>query len=299
MKLGFIGLGHMGHAMATRLLRGGHQLIVYNRSPAKARDLRGLGATVADTVAEACEVEAVITMVSDDEAIEAIVFGAGGIRVHLPDGAIHVSCSTISPRMADRLAKAHELEAQRFVAAPVLGRPEAAQAGELFVLAAGARATVEELAPVFEAFGQRTFVVSEQPDHALLVKLSCNFLITSMIESVGEAMALVGKAGIDPRHYLDILTSSLFGAPAYRTYGPLIAERRFEPAQFAATLGAKDIRLTLAAAEDLRVHHPRAVHARARTRRRACRLVGDRRARRTGCRPHGAVSVMAAAAGSR
>ena len=256
MKLGFIGLGHMGHAMAARLLRGGHQLIVYNRSPEKARDLRNLGATVADTVAEACEVEAVITMVSDDDAIEAIAFGAGGIRVHLPDGAIHVSCSTISPRMADRLAKAHALEAQRFVAAPVLGRPDAAAAGELFVLAAGARATLDELAPVFEAFGQRTFVVSEQPDHALVVKLSCNFLITSTIESVGEAMALVGKAGIDPRHYLDILTSSLFGAPVYRTYGALIAERRFEPAQFAATLGEKDIRLTLDTAEDLRVPMP-------------------------------------------
>jgi 3-hydroxyisobutyrate dehydrogenase-like beta-hydroxyacid dehydrogenase len=138
----------------------------------------------------------------------------------------------------------------------VFGRPEAAEAGQLFVVAAGDPAAVKEAGPVFEAIGQRTFAVSEEPKAANLVKLSGNFLIASVIEALGEAMALVGKQGIDRKAYLEILTSTLFNAPIYKTYGALIAERRFEPAGFAAPLGQKDIRLALAAAESLRVPMP-------------------------------------------
>jgi 3-hydroxyisobutyrate dehydrogenase-like beta-hydroxyacid dehydrogenase len=256
MKLGFIGLGHMGRAMATRLLEAGHEVTVYNRSRSKAEALRTRGARVADRVADACEVDAVITMVADDAAIESIVFGADGVLAHLPRGSIHVSSSSISVAMARRLDQAHERSSQGLVAAPVLGRPEAAEAGKLFVLAAGPHGRLVRVEPVFAAIGQRTFEVSDRPELALLVKLSCNFLTASVIEAVGEAMALVEKSGLDPHRYLEIVTSTLFGAPAYKTYGELIAERHFEPAEFAASLGEKDIRLVLEAAESLRVPMP-------------------------------------------
>ena len=155
-----------------------------------------------------------------------------------------------------RWEAAHTKAGQRFVAAPVFGRPDIAAAGQLFVVAAGAPDAVKSAAPLFDAIGKRTFVISETPKAANLVKLSGNFLIASVIESLGEAMALVAKGGVDRRQYLDILTSTLFGAPVYKTYGGLIADGKFEPAGFAAPLGQKDIRLTLAAAEDLRVPMP-------------------------------------------
>jgi 3-hydroxyisobutyrate dehydrogenase-like beta-hydroxyacid dehydrogenase len=142
------------------------------------------------------------------------------------------------------------------VAAPVFGRPDVAAAGQLFVVAAGAPDSIKAAATLFDSIGKRTFVVSETPKAANLVKLSGNFLLASVIESLGEAMALLGKAGIDRRQYLDILTSTLFNVPVYKTYGGLIADGQFEPAGFAAPLGYKDIRLTLAAAEDLRVPLP-------------------------------------------
>ena len=154
------------------------------------------------------------------------------------------------------MTAAHAEAGQRFVAAPVFGRPEAAQAAKLFVVAAGEPAPLQAISAAFDAISQRTFVVSDEPKTANLVKLSGNFLITSVIESLGEAMALVGKAGVDKHQYLDILTSTLFGAPIYKTYGALIAGEQFEPAGFAASLGQKDIRLVLAAAEELQVPMP-------------------------------------------
>jgi 3-hydroxyisobutyrate dehydrogenase-like beta-hydroxyacid dehydrogenase len=154
------------------------------------------------------------------------------------------------------MTAAHAEADQQFVAAPVFGRPEAAQAAQLFVVAAGQPATLQALSAVFDAVSQRTFVVADEPKTANLIKLSGNFLITSVIESLGEAMALVGKAGVDKQQYLDILTSTLFGAPIYKTYGALIAGEQFEPAGFAASLGQKDIRLVLSAAEELRVPMP-------------------------------------------
>jgi 3-hydroxyisobutyrate dehydrogenase-like beta-hydroxyacid dehydrogenase len=197
-------------------------------------------------------------MLANDEAVEGIVFGDDGIVSSLAPGATHVSSSTVSVGFAERLTEAHAQAGQQFVAAPVFGRPEAAQAAKLFVVAAGAPAAVEALSGVFDAFSQRTFVVSEEPKTANLVKLSGNFLIASVIETLGEAMALVNKAGVDKHQYLDILTSSLFDAPVYKTYGGLIAGEQFEPAGFAATLGQKDVRLVLAAAEDLQVPLPTA-----------------------------------------
>jgi 3-hydroxyisobutyrate dehydrogenase-like beta-hydroxyacid dehydrogenase len=195
-------------------------------------------------------------MLANDEAVEGIVFGDDGIVSSLASGATHVSSSTVSVGLAERLTEAHAQAGQQFVAAPVFGRPEAAQAAKLFVVAAGAAEPVAALSEVFDAIGQRTFVVSEERKTANLIKLSGNFLIMSVIESVGEAMALVGKAGVDKHQYLDIITSTLFGAPVYKTYGGLIAGGEFEPAGFAASLGQKDLRLVMAAAEELNVPMP-------------------------------------------
>ena len=256
MKVGFIGLGHMGAGMAANLLRAGHEVTVYNRTLGKEQALVERGAHAAGRVADACQGEAVVTMLADDRAVEGIVFEDQGVIGSLGPGAIHLSMSTISVALSERLARAHAKAGQRFVAAPVFGRPDVAAAGKLFIVAAGAPDAVTACSPLLEALGQKTFSVGDEPQAANLVKLSGNFLLASVIEGLGEAMALVGKAGVDRHQYLELLTSTLFTAPVYKTYGGLIAEGKFEPAGFAAPLGYKDIRLTLAAADSLRVPMP-------------------------------------------
>ncbi|OBG37628.1 NAD(P)-dependent oxidoreductase [Mycobacterium sp. E3198] len=256
MDIGFIGLGNMGQGMAANLVAAGHRVAVYNRSPGKTEGLVQRGATAADTVAQACRAEVVFTMLADDRAVEAVALGPDGIVASLPAGAMHVSSSTISVALSERLAAAHADAGQRYAAAPVFGRPEAATAAKLFVIAAGAPEVLQPVQPLFDAIGQRTFVVSEQPHTANLVKLSGNFLLASAIETIAEAVALVSKAGVDRQQYVDILTSTLFAAPAYQTYGGLIARQEFEPAGFAASLGLKDVRLVLAAGEQLEVPLP-------------------------------------------
>ncbi len=256
MKTGFIGLGHMGSAMAANLVKAGHDVTVFNRSPAKRRALLELGAHEATRVAEACRGDVVITMLADDSAVADVALGDDGIVGNLPRGAIHISMSTISVALSKKLAQAHAAVGQRFVAAPVFGRPEAALAAKLFIVAAGDPATVDACKPLFDALGQKTVAIGAEPTAANLVKLSGNFLLAAAIEALGEAIALVGKAGIDRRSYVDLLTSTIFPAPAYKTYGDLIADGKFQPAAFAAPLGYKDIRLALAAAETLRVPLP-------------------------------------------
>jgi 3-hydroxyisobutyrate dehydrogenase-like beta-hydroxyacid dehydrogenase len=256
MDVGFIGLGQMGAGMAANLVKAGHRVTVFNRTAAKAEPLVSQGTKATARVADTCHGDAVFTMLANDEAVEGVTFGASGIMANLAAGALHISCSTISTAFADRLAQEHARAGQRFVSAPVFGRPEAAAAGLLFVVAAGLAEAISTAQPLLDAIGQRTFVVSETPKAANLVKLSGNFLIAAVIESLGEAMALVGKAGIDQHQYLDLLTSTLFNAPVYKTYGALIADRKFEPAGFAAPLGQKDIRLALAAGEELNVPLP-------------------------------------------
>jgi 3-hydroxyisobutyrate dehydrogenase-like beta-hydroxyacid dehydrogenase len=257
MKVGFIGLGRMGAGMAANLIKAGHPLRVYNRTPGRAAELVAQGAQAAASAADAClGAAAVITMLADDAAIEGVALGERGVVGGLGAGAVHISMSTISVALSERLAAAHAKAGQRFVAAPVFGRPDAAAAAKLFIVAAGAADAVAACAPLFEALGQKHFVIGEQPQAANLVKLSGNFLLASAIEALGEAVALIGKAGVDRRQYLDILTSTLFNAPVYKNYGAMIVERKFEPAGFAAPLGQKDIRLTLSAAENLGVPMP-------------------------------------------
>jgi 3-hydroxyisobutyrate dehydrogenase-like beta-hydroxyacid dehydrogenase len=256
MKIGFIGLGRMGSAMAENLLKAGHDVTVFNRSAEKSRPLLDLGAHQASSIAQACTGEAVITMLADDTAVSNAALTDDGIVKKLPQRAIHISMSTISVELSKQLAQAHARAGQRFVAAPVFGRPEAAAAAQLFIVAAGDPAAVGACRPLFDAMGQRTISIDEDPTAANLVKLSGNFLLASAIEALGEAVALVGKAGIDRHAFVDLLTSTIFPAPAYKTYGNLIADNQFQPARFAAPLGFKDIRLALAAAESLRVPMP-------------------------------------------
>jgi 3-hydroxyisobutyrate dehydrogenase-like beta-hydroxyacid dehydrogenase len=256
MDVGFIGLGRMGAGMAANLLKAGHRVTVYNRTPAKADSLIAQGAKRAAGIADACRGDAVITMLANDDAVESAVFGPGGVTTSLPAGALHISSSTISVALSQRLSEKHAELGHQFVAAPVFGRPDVAAAGRLFVIAGGSAAAVDRAAPLLAAIGQRTYKVSDTPKAANLVKLSGNFLGASVIEALGEALALVAKGGIDEQLYLEVMTSSLFDAPIYKTYGSLIASGRFAPAGFAAPLGHKDIRLLLAAAEDLRVPMP-------------------------------------------
>jgi 3-hydroxyisobutyrate dehydrogenase-like beta-hydroxyacid dehydrogenase len=256
MKIGFIGLGQMGAGMAANLLKAGHEVAVYNRTAAKAEALVRLGARAERSVEAVCAADAVITMLANDDAVEDIVFGKGGVLTSLRKGTAHISSSTISVALSKRLAAAHAAAGQHYLAAPVFGRPDAAANGKLFVVVGGAAGLVETYMPLFNSLGQKTFVMSSKPEDANLVKLSGNFLIAVVIESLGEALALIGKGGLDQQQYLDLLTSTLFDAPVYKTYGRLIVERRFEPAGFAAPLGQKDIRLTLAAAEMLNVPLP-------------------------------------------
>jgi 3-hydroxyisobutyrate dehydrogenase-like beta-hydroxyacid dehydrogenase len=253
MKVGLIGLGNMGLGMAASLLKGGHEVTVYNRTAGKAQALEAQGARVAVQVAEACGGDAVISILADDHAVESVVFGDGGVLSSLARGAVHVSSSTISVALAERMTAAHAKNGQRFVSAPVFGRPEAAAAAKLFVTVAGAPDAVEDCMPLCEAVGQTTFRFGETPSAA---KLSGNFLISSVIESLAEAMTLVAKGGVDQHAYLDFLTSTLFNAPVYKTYGGIIADKKFEPAGFASVLGFKDNRLVLEAAQTLRVPLP-------------------------------------------
>ena len=256
MKTGFIGLGRMGSAMAANLVKAGHDVTVFNRSPEKRRALVELGAHEAARVADACRGDAVITMLADDTAVAQVALADDGIVGELRRGALHISMSTISVALSKKLAQAHAEAGQRFVAAPVFGRPDAAAAAKLFIVAAGDPTAVEASKPLFDALGQKTVSISAEPAAANLVKLSGNFLLAAAIEALGEAIALVGKAGVDRRTYVDLLTSTIFPAPAYKTYGGLIADGKFLPAAFTVPLGYKDVRLALAAAETLQVPMP-------------------------------------------
>ncbi|WP_461553997.1 NAD(P)-dependent oxidoreductase [Sulfuriferula sp.] len=256
MKTGFIGLGKMGAGMASRLCQAGYELTVYNRSVERLQPLIAAGAKAAKNIAEVCDAEVVFTMLANDAALSEVTLGPSGILEHLKPGAIHVSCSTVSVALSAQLADAHSEKQQGFIAAPIFGRPDAAAAGKLFMVAAGKQELIAKIQPLLSILGQRTFIVSDDPEKANLVKLSGNFLIATVIESLGEAMALVEKGGVDRHQYLDLLTSSLFNVPLYKNYGTMIADRHFEPAGFAAHLGQKDMRLVLAAAEDLKVPLP-------------------------------------------
>jgi 3-hydroxyisobutyrate dehydrogenase-like beta-hydroxyacid dehydrogenase len=256
MDVGLIGLGGMGTGMAKNLLRAGHRVTVFNRTKSRADALRADGATVAASAAEACRVGIVITMLADDAALESQVFGDGGILASLPRGGIHISCSTISVALSDRLTAAHSSAGQEFVSCPVFGRPDAAEAGRLAVVAAGPVDAVNRCKPLFESFGPKLLVIGEKPSLANVVKLTGNFLIGSVLESLSEAIAFARKSGVDAATLVDFLTSTLFNAPVYKVYGGLIVEGNYDKVGFALPLGLKDTRLVLQAAEAKSVPMP-------------------------------------------
>jgi 3-hydroxyisobutyrate dehydrogenase-like beta-hydroxyacid dehydrogenase len=257
MNVGFIGLGNMGSAMARNLIKAGHSLTVYNRTRSRAESLQSEGAKIAATPAEtAANAEVLITMLADDAAVEAVIFAPGNATEALRAGATHVSMSTISVALSRRLTAAHRERRQHYVAATVLGRPDAAAAAKLFVIAAGAPEQLRFCQPLFDVLGQKTFVVGADPPAANVIKLAGNFLITATIEGLAEAMALVRKHGLDQNTFLEFLTGSLFSAPIYRNYGGMIAADKFEPAGFKLPLGFKDNRLLLADAEECAVPMP-------------------------------------------
>jgi len=256
MEAGLIGLGNMGTGIAKSLLRAGHSVIVYNRTRAKAEALRASGAKVARTVAEACSPGIAMTMLADDAALETAVFGEDGILKSLARGGLHVSLSTISVRLSERLSAEHVQAGQEYLAAPVFGRPDAAEAARLAVVAAGRPGVIERAKPLFEAMGPKLFVAGERPALANVAKLAGNFLIGSAVESLGEAVAFARKSGVDAAALLEFLTSTIFAAPVYKTYSGLIVEGKYDPAGFVLPLALKDMRLVLQAAEAQSVAMP-------------------------------------------
>lgn len=250
MNLAFIGLGNMGFGMARNLLGAGHSVTVFNRSRAKADALAGQGALVADSPSSAVKgCDAVLTMLSDDAAVEEVAWGPRGFASALAPGAVHISHSTISVACARNLAERHEQNGQRYLSVPVFGRPEAAKDKKLIVVAAGDSKLIERFRPVFQTLGRRTFVAGPEPWHANAVKLCGNLMIMTLIETFGEAFAAIRKSDLDPHLFLDVM-NELFGSPVYRNYGATIAEERFDPPGFALKHGLKDIRLMLELAQD-------------------------------------------------
>jgi 3-hydroxyisobutyrate dehydrogenase-like beta-hydroxyacid dehydrogenase len=257
MNIAFLGTGRMGSAMARNLLRAGCRVTVWNRTPAKAEALAAEGASVAKTPSEAARgCDAAVTMLADDQAVEAAVFGPDGLASQ-QSGLVHVGSSTIGTAFARRLAAAHAERGQRYLSAPVFGRPEAAEAKMLLVVVAGEAETVESYRPVFDAVGRQTFVAGSEPWQANAVKLCGNFMLAAMLEAFGEAYTTLRKAEVAPHLFLEVM-SALFGSPVYANYGRAIAEERFEPAGFALKLGLKDMRLALETAGECAAPMPMA-----------------------------------------
>ena len=257
MKIGFLGLGQMGAGIAANLLRASHQVTLWNRSPSKAKALLDAGATLASNPREvAANSDVVFSMLAHDAALLAVLDGDAGLFAGLARGSLHVSLSTIGVATADAVTQRHAERGQGFVSAPVFGRPEAAAAAKLFVVAAGSAADLERLQGLFAVISQRVFVIGEQPSAANLVKLCGNFMILAAIESLGEALALAAGGGVSKQQLVDILTSTLFDAPVYKNYGAILVGEKFRPAGFAAPLGLKDMRLAREAADGVGVSMP-------------------------------------------
>jgi 3-hydroxyisobutyrate dehydrogenase-like beta-hydroxyacid dehydrogenase len=246
----------MALGMVRNLLSAGHSVKIYNRTRAKAEALEADGAVVVDDIRDVCSNELVISMLADDKALEDVVFGDVDFVNAMPSDGVHVSMATISEAMGRRLSELHTAANRAYVSAPVFGRPDAAAAAKLFIVAAGTAESIERCQPAFDAMGQRTFVVGDKPVAANVVKITGNFMLASVIETLGEAFALSRKYDIDPENLLELLTSTLFSAPVYKGYGAMIAKENYEPAGFKLNLGLKDIGLALEAAQSMGVNMP-------------------------------------------
>lgn len=248
MDIGFIGLGGMGSAIAANLVAAGHRVRVWNRSPEPVRALAARGAVAAATVEETLQGEALFSMLADDAALRAVLLDGGALRRARRD-LIHANLATISTALAVELTALHEAQGLAYVAAPVFGRPDAARAAKLNIVAAGRTTAIDTLQPLFDAIGQKTWRLGEQPVRANAVKIAGNFMIAAAIETMAEASTLVQAYGVSAPDFLEVLTSTLFASPVYKGYGAQIAEQRFEPPGFKLRLGLKDVRLALAAGD--------------------------------------------------
>jgi 3-hydroxyisobutyrate dehydrogenase-like beta-hydroxyacid dehydrogenase len=246
MKIAFIGLGSMGAPMARLLIDAGHDVTVYNRTAAKAQGFAETGARVAETAKDAAaDAAALITMVSDESALQDVLAGA---LPGLPRGALHISMSTVSVAYSRQLAERHAQLGQRYVAAPVFGRPDAAAAKKLWIVSAGHAEDRARARPLLEAMGQGVIEVGDDPVSANTVKLAGNHVIAGMMQSLGEAFALVRKAGVSAEQFMGIV-NGIFKSPVYENYGRNIVDEQFSPPGFKLRLGLKDMRLVLAAAD--------------------------------------------------
>jgi 3-hydroxyisobutyrate dehydrogenase-like beta-hydroxyacid dehydrogenase len=259
-EIGFIGLGHMGTAMAANLVASGRRVIGYVRRPDQIARLEALGVRATTDIADLLDCKVVISMLPDDDALREIVFGRKdlgleGLAAGMMSGAIHLSMSTIGSATASALASEHARNGQGYVAAPVFGNPDAARARQLFIVAAGATADVERCQPILGALGQRTFVIGTEPGDANLFKLLGNMMSATALEMLGEVVAVVRKRGLAPQPFIDIMTGTMFGGRAHKIYGDKIARQTYAPG-FVLPLVLKDVRLALAEAEHAGVPMP-------------------------------------------
>lgn len=248
MRIGFLGLGNMGTPIALRLLAAGHELRVWNRTEGRTKPLIREGAIGAGTPAEAeLGTHAVITMLFDDAAYQEVLFGPNGLMDALSPGSLHISCSTISVALSERLTMEYAKRGIDFVGAPVFGRPSVAEEGRLWVVAAGTEKAVDRARPLLEAFSRGITVVGQEPRQAHAVKLGGNFLISAMIHSLGEAFVFADRQGIEPEKFFEAINSALFQSPFYAAYAKIMLH---PPEHVGATieLGAKDLRLLREAA---------------------------------------------------
>jgi len=253
-EIGFIGLGHMGTAMAANLAAAGRPVVAYVRRENQLAKLKDIGLRPTTDVGDLLDCELVISMLPDDDAVRRVVFGSkedhpGGLAAGLMPGAIHLSMSTISTACAAQLAAAHAEGEQGYVAAPVFGNPDAAKARQLFIVAAGSPADLVRCQPIFDCLGQRTFVVGEDPQEANLIKLLGNMMTATAIEMIAESVAVIRKRGLDPQPFIDIMTSTMFSGRTHRIYGEKVVRRAYA-AGFLLPLVLKDVRLALAEAEN-------------------------------------------------
>lgn len=249
MKIGFIGLGGMGQGIAANILKAGHDVVVWNRSPEPVAALKTQGAVAATSPEEALQTEALFSMLANDAAMKAVGLN-GALLEKAPKGLVHVNMATVSTAFAEELTQLHAEHGLGYVASPVFGRPDAAAAAKLTVVAAGAREHIAKVRPILEVVGAKFAVVGEKPVQANLFKISGNFMIAAAIEAMGEAAALLRKGGVDPAVFFDVLTNANFSAPVYKIYSKIIADQSYDQAGFKLSLGYKDAGLTMAAAKE-------------------------------------------------
>jgi 3-hydroxyisobutyrate dehydrogenase-like beta-hydroxyacid dehydrogenase len=257
MKVGFIGLGRMGGAMVGRLLQGGHEVGVYNRTPAKLKPFTNAGAHAIDTIKAAAQFgDAVFTMVSDDAGVFEIVEQPGGLKDSLPKGGIHICSGTHSVAAINKLKDIHAGAGQFFIASPMLGRPEVVAAGQAGTVVGGPPDVTARCRPLFAAIAPRVIDAGPEPAGAAVIKIANNFVLGCAIEALGEGFSLIRKYDVAPEVFLSVLTDGLFNCPAYKAYGTIIVEQKYLPAGQRAMNGLKDANLALAAGEAVGVPLP-------------------------------------------